>query len=324
MGFEVCQLDKASILAGLSSSSPVCYTYIPSYAVGSGGTDLSLIHTLLPSDFDGGKPIPLSTAGEYFLAQVNPHNPHSNKPCKVKICTSNSLAFWTWSGFVNGAAPTLIKTKKPYTPGCYRKSNPLITYCVPEPYGGFIDSVGDRLMSRLAYRYLNKKETLAVAHTVEENKAMGRTGIRYYRITASNSPAVLYQGDIQDTTTFYFLALPSVAMDKNGVIGIAYTVAGSVNYGGFNNYDPSPYFVTIGANQKAGTPVPILGNSGLSGENETNASWGAYISTTVDPMDDLTFWSVNEYMNGDQIANCPGTGCTWASRVYTCKKSSGC
>jgi hypothetical protein len=333
VGFEVCQLDKADMVAGLSSTSPNCYTYIPNYVVRSGGTGRSLIHTLLPADFEGDNPIPSDTAGEYFLAQVNPSNLGSDVLCSASPCTSNQLAFWTWSGFTNGAAPTyLTLTAHAFTPGCYTPANPYYTTCVREPDGGSIDGLGDRLMSRLAYRYITGAtggEYLAVAHTVQEDITTQRTGIRYYQILAGNSFRTVLLGDIQDTTNFYFLSMPSVAMDKNGDLGITYTVTGSAAHGSLANYDPSPYFVTVGANGSQGTPVAILNNSGASGQDETDQDWGEYVSVSSDPNDDSTFWAVNQYMNGNQTAQCSlkqgvGSGCTWASRIFTCQKGSGC
>ena len=332
VGFEVCQLDKASMVAGLSSNPPHCYTYIPSYAVGPGGTGVSLIHSLLPADFEGGNPIPSNTAGEYFLAQVNPGNPGSNNQCSKFPCTSSQLAFWTWSGFTHGAGPTLITLRTPYTPGCYNTGSPSNTYCVPEPYGGFIDSLGDRLNHRLVYRYVkagNPGEYLAVAHTVQVNNQSHRTGIRYYKIKAGTSPSVVFIGNIQDGTNKYYLSMPSVAMDHAGSLGITYTASGNTSKGSLSNYDPSPFFVTVGGGGAQGTPVAILSNSGSSGQDETDRFWGEYVSVASDPNDDATFWAVNQYMKGDQISNCSynpriGSGCTWASRIFTCKKGSGC
>jgi hypothetical protein len=329
VGFEVCQLDKADIIAGLSSQPPVCYTYIPSYVVGT-SADNSLIHTLLPADFEGDNPIPSDTAGEYFLAQVNPSNPGTNVQCTIAPCSSGQLAFWTWSGFTSGAGPTLINLPKNYTPGCYSNTHPYNTLCIPEPYGGVIDSVGDRLMSRLAYRFITTGtggEYLAVAQTVQETTKNRRTGIRYYKIQAGNNPVLTYFGDIQDTTNDYFFSVPSVAMDSSGDLGITYTMAGTTARGSATNYDPSPFFLTVSGGGVQGTPVAILSNSGSSGQDETDNYWGEYVSVSSDPNDDATFWAVDEYMNGNQTANCTasvGSGCTWATRVYTCKKGSGC
>lgn len=333
VGFEVCKLDKADIIAGLSSNAPQCYTYIPSYVVGTAGTDKSLIHTLLPADFEGDNTIPTNTAGEYFLAQVNPSNPGTNNPCSASPCTSNRLAFWTWSGLTGGKGPTYMPVKfHSYTPGCYSPKSPANTYCIPEPYGGLIDSVGDRLMSRLAYRYVTTGvagEYLAVAHTVQEAASTRRTGVRYYKIAAGTTPSTVFIGDVQDTTNRYFLSMPSVAMDESGELGITYTVTGSTAADSASNYDPSPYFVTVDNSGNQGTPVAILANSGSSGQDETDEYWGEYVSVSSDPNDDLTFWAVDEYMNGNQTANCSaknklGSGCTWASRIFTCQKGSGC
>ena len=332
VGFEVCQLDKASMLAGLSPNPPACYTYIPGYVTGLGGTNNSLIHTLLPADFEGSKPIPKNTAGEYFLAQVNPSNPGTNQQCSAAPCSSDQLAFWTWSGLVSGAGPTYISlATHPYSPGCYNHSHPYNTVCIPEPYGGVIDSVGDRLMYRLPYRHItsgtNVGEFLAVTQTVRETTKTGRTGIRYYKILAGSSPSVSFLGDVQDTTNYFFYSMPSVAMDKSGDLGITFTASGSTARGSVTNYDPSPFFVTIGSSGKKGTPVAILSNSGSSGQDETDNFWGEYVSVSSDPNDDLTFWVVDEYMNGDQTGNCSstiGNGCTWATRINTCRKGSGC
>jgi hypothetical protein len=118
-------------------------------------------------------------------------------------------------------------------------------------------------------------------------------------------------------------------MDAVGDLGITYTVTGSTAHGSATNYDPSPYFVTVNTAGTLGTPVAILSDSGASGQDETDTYWGEYVSVTSDPDDDVTFWAVNEYMKGNQTANCSSSstqrpGCTWASRIFTCQKGSGC
>jgi hypothetical protein len=323
VGFEVCQLDKSDIIAGVLSNSPKCFTYVPNYAA---GTDRSLIHTLLPADFEGTNPIPSSTSGEYFLALVNPRNPGTNQQCSASPCTSNQLAFWTWSGITSGAPPTFITMPThAFTPGCYNVNQPYNTFCVPEPYGGDIDGLGDRLAYRLAYRSMGgttNAEYLAVAHTVQEN-ANQRTGVRYYKIAAGATPQLVLTGDIQDATNF--LSMPSVAMDANGDLGITYTKTGT-------NFNPSPFFVTVDPSGSQETPVPVLSflsNGESNGQDETDQDWGEYVSVTTDPQDDLTFWAVDEYMLTNQTSECSlkhgqYTGCTWGTRIFTCQKGTGC
>ncbi len=118
-------------------------------------------------------------------------------------------------------------------------------------------------------------------------------------------------------------------MDQNGNLGITYSVSGNTNRGSLSNYDPSPFFVSVASNGAQGTPVPILSNSGLSGQDQTDEYWGEYVSVSTDPNDDVTFWAVDQYMNGNQVGQCSyalrvGTGCTWATRVYACQRGAGC
>jgi hypothetical protein len=315
IGFEVCKLDKADILAGTNSTAPTCFSYIPSYAVGKKGTKDSLIHTLLPADFEGSNPIPSNTAGEYFLAQVNPSNPGTNNPCNKLPCQSNQLAFWTWAAVTSQTPPTSITTANQYTPACYNPFKPTQTVCVPEPGypNNFLDSVGDQLMHRLAYRVLQNQEYLAAAHTVEEDSVSARTGIRYYKIQGASTPVIVVESgssslpDIQDSTNGNSYLVPSVAMDNNGDLGFNFTASGT----GLN---PTPYSATTDANGTLSTPVNICSGTGgctATGENQSDAHWGSIVSTTTDPTDDLTFWSTGEYFSTNQTSCC-----TWQTRIY--------
>jgi hypothetical protein len=319
IGLEACKLDKADIVAGNTSTAPVCYTYIPSYAVGKTGTKDSLIHTLLPADFEGLNPIPSTTVGEYFLALVNPSNPGSNNPCTQSVCQSNQLAFWTWSAITSQTPPARITTANNYTPGCYNPFKVRNTTCVPEP--GFpadlTDSVGDRLMHRLAYRVLGGVEYLAVAHTVEEDHTTRRTGVRYYKIQAGSTPTIVVQSgsstfpDIQDSTaTANYAFAPSVAMDNNGDLGIIITGSGTSLY-------PTPFWLTTDASGNLSAGIDVCfgpGGCTATGEDQSDAHWGPIVSTTTDPTDDLTFWATDEYFSANQT-----TCCNWQTRIYNAK-----
>jgi hypothetical protein len=314
VGLEVCKLDKADIVAGNNTKVPICYTYIPSYTVGKKGTNDSLVHMLLPADFEGSNPIPSTTAGEYFMALVNPSNPGTNNPCTQSLCQSNQLAFWTWSGITSQTPPTMITTANNYTPGCYNPFNVKKTTCVPEP--GFptnlTDSVGDRLMHRLAYRVLGGVEYLAASHTVEEDHITARTGVRYYKIQAGSTPTIVVQSgstttpDVQDSTNGTFYIVPSVSMDNNGDLGITFAASGTA-------FDPSPFFVTTDTNGVLGTPLNICSGTGCTatGEDQSDAHWGPMVSATTDPTDDLTFWATDEYFSANQTLCC-----SWQTRIY--------
>src|SRR4029077_15229118 len=134
-------------------------------------------------------------------------------------------------------------------------------------------------------------EDLAVAHTVQVNGRFRRNGIRYDKIAAGATPSLVLDGTVGDSVNNYFLFMPSVAMDQNGNLGITYTVSGNTSRGSLNSYDPSPFFITVGSNGVQGVAMPILSNSGLSGQDQTDLYWGEYVSVSSDPNDDLTFWA---------------------------------
>ena len=83
----------------------------------------------------------------------------------------------------------------------------------------------------------------------------------------------------------------SIAQDKNGDMALGYSVVNGTNvfpgirYTGRLAGDPLGQ-MTLGE----GT---IINGSGV--QTTTNSRWGDYTDMTVDPVDDCTFWYVNEY-----------------------------
>src|SRR5439155_16521309 len=64
--------------------------------------------------------------------------------------------------------------------------------------GGYLDSIGDRLMYRLAYRNFGDHESLALNHTVSAGAGdtcvgNGHAGIRWYELRNPNGTPNVYQ-----------------------------------------------------------------------------------------------------------------------------------
>jgi len=304
-GFAVCQIPQAPLLQGTAASA-TCYRYvIPAAQLNH---HPSLIHTLLPADAESNS-FATGTAGEYFLATENPN-----------IQTSDHLAFWTWRMIAHEKAPINILVKT-FTPGCFDLTALENTFCVPEPDSTtFIDGLGDRLMSRLAYRNLAGGETLAVTQTIaaSTSKRFGKTQVRYYTLLAGAHPKVQHQGQFVDPSLFDFM--PSNAIDQNGVVG--YTFTGSLN----TTY-PELYLDTLSAAGVPGTATVVPGLLFTGSENgsptDKNQYWGEYVSTTIDPVDNLTFWSTGGYYQKDQIGCTLGAGwagCNWYTAIFSCTK----
>jgi len=242
--------------------------------------------------------------------------------------TTISTTINVWDFHVDWTTPTnstfnLVSspTVAPYTPGCYIPGLPAITNCVLEPpalgMGQLIDSVGDRLMPRLAYRNFGTYESFLVSQTVQTGTINSpgptlQTGIRWYELRGSftGTPSVYQSGTINpDTSLFRFL--PSIAQDKVGNVAVGYSVSNTFT-------DPGIDFSywNLGTASASTSEATIL--EGRAEEvTSTNGigPWGSYSSMTVDPVDDCTFWYVNEYY----ILLAGQTNSSWATRIANFK-----
>jgi hypothetical protein len=198
-----------------------------------------------------------------------------------------------------------------YTPGCYLASAPTQSDCVPEPStstsGISVDSVGDRLEPRMAYRNFGTYESFLVSHTIAAGSGT-QTGIRWYELRGSSTPTIFQQGLISpDTTTFRFL--PSIAQDRVGNMAVGYSVSSSTLNPGIS----ASYWIP----ENPTSPAEISLFAG-TGDQENSPKWGSYSSMTVDPSDDCTFWYVNEYFPVNQT----GGNINWHTRISNFKVST--
>jgi hypothetical protein len=357
-GFAACQISGSTLRAGNEynggTTPPVtCYDRLnPNW--NSPPEGFAQIHTLLPADAQSSA-VPSSSLGEYFMATVSPFV--SGAPCvpsASQLCTSDQLAFWTWSDIQNETAPFYVTTNTSFIPGCYYTGSGGRPYgntsCVPQPgTTNPVDSVGDRLMSPLAYRYVvdceegdmtyASCEYLAVTQTIQENQTWNSnsdppfyqyraTGIRYYTLAAPSGsatiPTLVYEGDFYDTNKNLYYWMSSNAIDKDQNVGYTFNIGDGSSTGCSGNpCYPSVYDDTL--NDLGASPSsPTLVQAGSGSITDTaNQSWGEVASMSMDPYDDLTFWGTGEYLTSNETA-CSGTNgfsvCTWSSAVFSCQK----
>jgi hypothetical protein len=351
-GFETCQLDRADMVLGRASNPMSCYTYIVPTA-----DQPSLIHSVDVADIDSPTGPP-SSEPEYFLAIVNPSNAQQGgtglKWCNSQTtpCQSNQLALFTWG--TSGLSGPNFLTVNSYTPGCYdtsKTTSEINTVCVPEPstnvadigaYGSpscgdydtpCVDSLGDRMANRLTYNDLSSSgsgpngEYLTASHVVMEGTEIQNTGIRYYILRVSNGTAsVLVNSggttgppDLADLDNWLYYYMPSAALDKNGNLGIVYTVSGYFCSTCEVQANPAVFFDVLPW-KASSFDSPTLIISGTGDEENTN-HWGEYAATVVDPTDNLTFYGVGEYFNTSQTGtsgcSVPTSDCyTWQTRIF--------
>ena len=299
VGTVVCAFDRATMLTGGTMRKPQCFRY-PNPPNG-----IFRAHSLEPADIEG-KIAPPAGAAEYFVSLQNPAQGQS---------TAKNLNEWIFH--VDWATPANSTFTGPisvgvntYTQGCFNINNVTNTVCVPEPSTAtthlYIDSVGDRMMQRLTYRRFtgaNAYQSWLVSTTVQVGSIpLSQTGIRFYELRSngtSNTGTITY-----NDPNYRFM--PSIAQDKVGNLAVGYSVSGTAMH---------PSIAASYLNlQKRTLPTELALWSGIADE-ENSFQWGVYSSMTVDPVDDCTFWYVNEYFDTNQV----GSAVNWKTRIANFK-----
>jgi hypothetical protein len=277
VGARACAYDRARMLQGLSATQQ-CFTLAPT-------SDFSL----LPSDPDGRSSVAPGSPN-YMIAK----RATSLAMYKFKANFANP-ALTTFTG------PQLIPVA-PYTELCSATGT-----CVTQPGTTTqLDSLGDRLSSRLSYRrYADGRVSLVTSHAVS-------SGLRWYEIRNPDAavPTIFQQGTYAPSSTTRWLG--AMAQDKNGNFGIAYSASSSAN-----GIRPSLRFAARTPTDTAGLLGPestIVTGTGV--QTGGLSRWGDYAAMTVDPVDDCTFWFTSEYMKTNGSFN-------WNTRVASIKLT-GC
>ena len=180
-----------------------------------------------------------------------------------------------------------------------------------------LDSIGDRLMFRLAYRNRSGVESLVTNHTVNASGVQPtsagtyQAASRYYEFRKSNPndpytlhDAATYAPDAGNGATGLNRWMGSTATDNQGNLAMGYsasstTVLPSINYVG-------RAFNELGS---ALTNEQVLFAGQGTQASGSGSRWGDYTSMSVDPTDECTFWYTNEYYP-------PGnTAFNWRTRI---------
>lgn len=168
---------------------------------------------------------------------------------------------------------------------------------------GNLDAIDDRLMMAVI-----RNGTLWTAHAISVNSAgQGRdsgepgvrNGIRWYQLgNLSGAPTVLQAGTVFDGSSSRpdFYSMPSVNVNGQGHALIGFTAAG-------RDTAPSAAYVTRFATDPTNTTSAVniyqAGVGNYNPPNDTGGSagrrWGDYSFTSIDPCDDMTFWTIQQY-----------------------------
>jgi hypothetical protein len=257
-GANACALDRNRMLAG-QSSTIICFP------------QLKTIDSLLPSDLDGSI---LPDAGEpAFFADFD----------------KNSLRLWKFH--VDFATPANSTFTGPTTLTVANFSQLCGGGICVSQHGTTqkLDSVGDRLMYRLAYRkFSDGHEALVANHSIT-------TGVRWYEIRDPNgTPSVFQQGTYHPDSSVRWMG--SIGIDQSGNIALGYSLAGASNF-------PSIFFTGRFPGDALGTMQAEQSIVSGTGSQKNVARWGDYSALTMDPVDDCTFWYTQEYIHSSSNWN---------------------
>ena len=164
--------------------------------------------------------------------------------------------------------------------------------CIPQPSAGseVVDSLGDRLMYRLAMFDDGTNQHFVVTHSV--NDTAGAVGVRWYEFrapTGTTSLSLFQSGQTPADGEYRWMG--SGAMDKFGDIAIGYSRS-SANSGDF----PSIYVSGQTAGESTGTTdAEVLAWQGSGSQFSTVSRWGDYSSMALDGADHCTFLYAQEY-----------------------------
>jgi hypothetical protein len=262
LGAELCAYDRNAMLSGATSPTALCFT-LPNDA------------NYLPSDVDG-PTLPTDGTPGYFL----------------NFETTSSLRLYQLSPDFAAGTATLAQASPdiaiaPFTEACNGG------VCIAQPNNQQLDSLGDRLMYRLAYRaFSGDHNAMVVNHSVTAGSSVG---VRWYELrqpSAGGAFSLFQQGTFAPDSANRWMG--SAAMDAAGNIAIGYSKSSSSVYPSIAFAGRTPSM----APGMMGTETVLVAGKGAQ---TTYNRWGDYTSLRIDPDDDTTFWYTNEYYTKNSV-----------------------
>lgn len=291
-GISVYALDKDAMVSGEPDARSVHFfldsAVVPISQIGDG---------LLPADVDGDGP--RGGAAAPIVGTMDDDGPY-----KAPFDALNIYDLSIRWGKTPTASLTL-NTQMPVAPfNSTFPCAPTSRQCIPQPgTTRKIDilSYRQRPTFRLAYRNFGQYESMVTNQSVQA--LPGVAGVRWYEIRRVNGIYSLYQQGTYAPADGVHRWMGSIASDTLGDLALGFSVSNGTNvfpgirYTGRLVGDPLGQ-MTLGE----GTIIDGTGS-------QTGTSrWGDYTDMTVDPVDDCTFWYVDEYYQTTSVAS-------WQTRI---------
>ncbi|MBA4312779.1 MAG: hypothetical protein C0417_09135 [Chlorobiaceae bacterium] len=186
---------------------------------------------------------------------------------------------------------------------------PTTVYPIPQVVLGSasnrrLDALDDRLYAaQMKKNKLTGEISLWTAHNIEVNTSGvgatsgGRNGSRWYEIiNLSSTPSLKQSGTLfsSATTSPRGYWIPSVAASGQGHMALGCSYAGLSDYAGVAVAGRLSGDV-LGTTQSP--TIAFASSTAYNVEANDNQRWGDYSQVVVDPADDMTMWTFQEYCN---------------------------
>lgn len=265
--------DRTAMLAGSATASMIALN-LPNFSTGYG------FRSVLPADADGDLP-PFGTPNYMFYFQDNLWSGVSQDVIKILKMSVD----WTTP------SNSTITTHQTLFPTAF---NSVFTNSwddiVQKGSTQKLDAIASVFNYRAQYIRWGSYNTVMLCNVVDVNNN-NRAGIRWYELRqndATDQFTIHQEGTYAPAGTDNRW-LGSIAMDKNGMIGMGFSIAGpdrfaSLAYTGRYPFDP-PGVMSINE------VIAVDGTSAQTGGNR----FGDYAQMSLDP-DGKTFWYTGEYI----------------------------
>jgi hypothetical protein len=276
LGVNVCAYQTALMVKGNRNAQQVCIFD------NSDGTLFD--DSMLPADDDS--TLAHTSPGEVLLGAIDNFYPGGPTVYQYVFTVDFTAPGNSTLAGVNGSMPIVV----PRYDLAFCGSLPFIsTDCIPQPgaKSDLLDTLGDRLMYRLARFDDGSTQHFVVNHSVNDTTAVAARWYEFRAAEGSTSLSLYQSGQTADDGLYRWMG--SVAMDKAGDIAIGYSLSSATTF-------PSIYY----SGQTAGDPLGTTETEhsiklGHGSQFNSFDRWGDYTSMALDGTDSCTFWYANEY-----------------------------
>ncbi|MEP6646191.1 MAG: hypothetical protein ABJC12_03815 [Saprospiraceae bacterium] len=248
-----------------------------------------------PVDWDGPNEPPQNSPG--IVLKLNDDDWGSTDHDQVVLYKINI----DWDNSANSHIDISSIATAPYsTNGCQLTSTGGFS-CIPQPNGQGIDGGEWIITNKAIYRNFGDHESIVLSFMVDVTggNVAGVRWIEFRKVVDQDWK--LYQEGTVGSDDGLHRFMPSIGMDGQGNIGLAYSISGfdkfpSLRYTG--RYSSDPLGVMTFREHEFASGTGSLGSD----------RFGDYQAMSVDPANDHTFWFSGEYIkaNGD-----------WATKIVT-------